>query len=510
MVKFYEELDELFLGITNFLMGYNQSKILKNYFFEAFESFGYSNLIKNFFLSLNKENEALNKENDENMSNLESVEKIAEFKLKYKNVLQDAKSGLSMSLNNKKIDEHYYNDFKYQIERHFPDFLEIILKIEEEIGIDELQVYLDNKKEELNDVGKSKGDFDSFVLTTALESYVNGGLGSPHDMIENLDRIVEVVVEKSLPKFSEDVFKSLKKKGRNMLVKQREYQEKFENSLYQKWKEPLDLLESLIRVSMEAGELHANKILENNDSDKFKKDALIKIHARALQISNEILILLKSGYADGANARWRSLHELAVISFFLLENDNEVSERYLKYEVVERFNEAKDYKNQCKKLGYPPIDKYKFDKLEEEKDKLCEIYDDNFNWSYGWIPSSILPDRSFKALEEHVNLNDLRPFYKFSSASVHGNSRGLYRLGVRDDYQDKVLLCGTSDYGLADPLETTAISLFHTTICLLNMEPDYESMFQIQLIKSFVAELGPKAVKVQKKLEDMDHYNFWI
>ncbi|MCE7698489.1 MAG: hypothetical protein K8E24_006500 [Methanobacterium paludis] len=112
MVKFYEELDELFLGITNFLMGYNQSKILKNYFFEAFESFGYSNLIKNFFLSLNKEYEVLNKENDENMSNLESVEKIAEFKLKYKNVLQDAKSGLSMSLNNKKIDEHCYNDFK--------------------------------------------------------------------------------------------------------------------------------------------------------------------------------------------------------------------------------------------------------------------------------------------------------------------------------------------------------------------------------------------------------------
>ncbi len=508
MVKFYEELNELFLGITNFLMGYNQSNILKNYFFEAFESFSYSNLINKIFLTINEANSAWDEENSED--SIISIEKIAEFNLEYKNVLEDVKSGLSISLNNKKIDEDYYNDFKYQIEKYFPDFLGLILRIEEEIDIDHLEIYLDNKKEQLKDIGKSKGDFDSFVLTTALESYVNGGLGSPYDMIENLDRIVEVVVEKSLPKFSGDVFKSLKKKGRNMLVKQREYQEKFENSLYQKWKEPLDLLESLIRVSMEAGELHANKILENNDSNQFKKDALIKIHARALQISNEIFILLKSGYADGANARWRSLHELAVISFFLLENDNEVSERYLKYEVVERFNEAKDYKNQCKKLGYPPIDPYKFEKLKEEKNRLCEIYDDNFNWSYGWIPSSILPERSFKALEEHVNLNDLRPFYKFSSASVHGNSRGLYRLGVRDDYQDKVLLCGTSDYGLADPLETTAISLFHITICLLNLEPDYESMFQIQLIKRFVDELGPKAVKVQKKLEDMDHYNFWI
>ena len=508
MVKFYEELDELFLGITNFLMGYNQSNILKNYFFEAFESFSYSNLINKLFLTINKENSELDEENKEN--NIISVERIVEFNLEYKNVREDINSGLLMSLNNKKVDEEYYHNFKYQIKKDFPDFLGIILKIEEEIGINQLKVYLDDKKEELKDIGRSKGDFDSFVLTTALESYVNGRLGSPQDMIENLDRIVEVVVEKSLPKFSGDVFKSLKKKGRDMLVKQREYQEKFENSLYQKWKEPLDLLESLIRVSMESGELHANKILENNDSNKFKKDAIIKIHARALQISNEIFVLLKSGYADGANARWRSLHELAVISFFLLENDNEVSERYLKYEVVERFNEAKDYKTQCKKLGYPPIDQYKFEKLKEEKDRLCEIYDDNFSWSYGWIPSSILSERSFKALEEHVNLNDLRPFYKFSSASVHGNSRGLYRLGVRDDYQDKVLLCGTSDYGLADPLETTAISLFHITICLLNLEPDYESMFHIQLMKSFVEELGPKAVKVQKKLEDINHYNFWI
>jgi hypothetical protein len=32
-----------------------------------------------------------------------------------------------------------------------------------------------------------------------------------------------------------------------------------------------------------------------------KHVALIKIHARAIQIANEILSLLESGYADGAN-----------------------------------------------------------------------------------------------------------------------------------------------------------------------------------------------------------------
>jgi hypothetical protein len=79
-----------------------------------------------------------------------------------------------------------------------------------------------------------------------------------------------------------------------------------------------------------------------------------------------------------------------------------------------------------------------------------------------------------------------------------------------DDYQEKVLLCGTSDYGLADPLETTAISLFYATLCLLNLEPDYESIFQLQIMKSFVDRIGPLAVEIQRELETMSHYKPWI
>jgi hypothetical protein len=70
-----------------------------------------------------------------------------------------------------------------------------------------------------------------------------------------------------------------------------------------------------------------------------------------------------------------------------------------------------------------------------------------------------------------------------------------------DDYQNEILLVGASNYGLADPLQNTAISLLHITICLLNLEPDFESITQMQIMKNYISEIGIKAVSIQKQIE---------
>ena len=139
---------------------------------------------------------------------------------------------------------------------------------------------------------------------------------------------------------------------------------KYEKYIYETWKKPLDLLECLIHVTSESGEQQQAKFkISHNTTTYSKKIATLKIHARALLISKELLTLLKAGYTDGAIARWRSLHELAMISIFLCENNDEVSQRYLDYEIVEKFKAATEYReiyrNKYKKLGYNPIPKKK-------------------------------------------------------------------------------------------------------------------------------------------------------
>jgi hypothetical protein len=490
--KYYKEFDKVYLVIRETLSNYSKSTILQNYFLNAFESLFYGTLIDNFFINLNQKNI---KE-----SNLPKGQ-IGNIKNKYKDIQKDVKLALVLSLKDKKIDEKYYNNFKIKIENDFPEFQKVISEIEKEIEFEKAKEYLEKREEEIINLGKPDTDFDISFITSILEVYIKKEKRFPID--KKFDKLINIVVKESLPKLSHEIFKSLNKHGKKTLDGQRKYQKSFERRLYERWKIPFDILECLIRISLESGEEQTNKLRKTTDNtNNFKQEALIKIHARALQISNEILVLLKSGYADGANARWRSLHELAVISFFILHNNNDVAKRYLEHEIVKRFKEAEAYRAYYKKLGYPPIEIKEFNKIKRKKEKVCKKYGYSRSpGDYEWIPSSLLKDKNFKALEKLVKLDKLRPFYNFSSNSVHGGARGFYRLGLMDDSQDKILLAGPSNYGLADPLQNTAISLLHINICLLNLEPDFETIMHLQVMNSYIEEIGKKAVSIQKRIE---------
>jgi len=271
---------------------------------------------------------------------------------------------------------------------------------------------------------------------------------------------------------------------------------------YYRWQEALDLFESLIGISQEIGELHKKKISKTLlSTNKAKFAALVSIHVRACRISNEILTLLEAGYPDGAFARWRTLNELAVVSFFLSANNDTISERYLEHEIMLKCKLAREYQVAHLRLNYPPIDQKELDKLKNERDRLLKKYSKEFKEDWGWIPRSILPNPSFRALSEHVKLDHLQPFFRWSSAAVHGLSRGLDSLGLMADKQHETLLCGPSNYGLADPLQNGSISLQQITVCLLTLQPDFESLMNLYVMDNFVEEIGEKAVAIQKTIE---------
>lgn len=386
MRSFYKQFDEVYLVIENFLNEYGKSRILQNYFVSVFKSFFYANLINNFFINLNSKNvKELNLPKG----------KIGQIKREYKDLRKDIK--LALSLKDVKIDGNFYNDFKTRVKEEFPEFQKIIQEIEKKIDLKKAKEYLKKKTKDIRELGKPDKDLTLSFMTTVLESYVQREKSLPFG--RKLDKLMRILVKKIVPKFSQEVMKTLKTYSKEMLDYQRRFQTKFESRLYKRWEEPLDLLECLIEISLESGEEQRKKLSKmTNNKYKFKNEALIRIHARALQISKEVLVLLKAGYADGANSRWRSLHELAVISFFLKDKNNDVSKRYLDHAIVRRFKEAKDYRTYYKKLGYLPLSRKEFNKIKREKEKLCMKYGDNFQKDYGWIPSSILPNRNFRAL----------------------------------------------------------------------------------------------------------------
>ena len=58
------------------------------------------------------------------------------------------------------------------------------------------------------------------------------------------------------------------------------------------------------------------------------------MHARACRTGYEILTLLDAGLASAAHARWRSLHEVAAVAFFVKEHGPETAERYLATQIT--------------------------------------------------------------------------------------------------------------------------------------------------------------------------------
>ena len=485
-----DQLDPMFSEITKILNEYCSSDVLQKFFFHMVESFFYANLIDSFFLSLTTQN-------------LEvcglSEHYRALISRKYKNIRKDAKSTIDGApFRNGLIDHDSYDDFKRAVKQDFPEAFELISGIEKKFEIEEVRRYLKSKAEEIKKKGRSREDFNSLVITTAIEQYVKLRGYFPD---RNLDKIFSAILE-ALPEMSGDIAESTKQNINQFLKKRRQKFQELEISRYARWQEPLVLFESQIRISEEVGKKHANKVERSLlKTNKAKFLALARIHARACQISHEVLTLLTAGYPDGANARWRTLNELAVVSLFLLKNNEIVSERYLDHDTVLKYKQAREYQDCHLKLQYSPIDEKVLENLKNETDRLYQKYGDEFKKDWGWIPADILPRQNFRALAAWVELDHLQPFFRLSSAAVHGLSRGFYRLGLTDDEQNMLLLCGPSNYGLADPLQSASISLNQITACLLNLQPDFSDWMELLVMDSLIKEMGVKAADIQKTIE---------
>lgn len=192
------------------------------------------------------------------------------------------------------------------------------------------------------------------------------------------------------------------------------------------------------------------------------------MHARGCQIANEVLVLLKSGYPDGAHARWRTLHEVDVISGFISKHGNDVAERYLYYHYIESYKAACMHRDCYKGVGEEPPSEDEIERLKEIRDDLCNRFGPDYKNPYGWALNALGKNGANLAeLERSIGLDHLRPYYRLASNNVHAGTKGImFKLG-QVNASNKPLLTGPSYLGLADAGDSTALSLLHITYALL-------------------------------------------
>jgi hypothetical protein len=275
----------------------------------------------------------------------------------------------------------------------------------------------------------------------------------------------------------------------------------FERRLRERWGEALDEYEVIVEIALMMGWQFTQRwFLAARTARDHRTVSLIELHARCCRVAQEVLALLHTGFAPGAHARARTMHELAVVAFFIRDNPMEVARRYRAYAVVERHRRAVEYNRTLPRthadLGYEPIADEEVRQLAEQVDQLKARYGaDLVNGSYGWAVEVLGKRRpTFRDLEESVNMGHLRPFYAWSSQDIHPGSHGNELSYLRRASGNLTLPAGASNAYLADPASGAMVSLYQATaaLCLPLNEREYprESCTVMEVHAYRVAEVN--------------------
>lgn len=331
--------------------------------------------------------------------------------------------------------------------------------------------------------GKYVDEMARSTLSIVLDHLRSEGRESIED--EELTAILKDATLAALPEMGKIVVEALEKRSDLLLRDRRRDFERFQSSINKRWGPALNQLEFLLHAFMEFGESYYHHGMLRPFNQKSKKSAaLVRLHARACRVSLEILTLLRSGLSDGAHARWRTLHEIAVVAFVLAESDEERARRYFLHRHIQNHKAALKYQEHCRALGYQPLTKRELDRLQKHRDKLRAEFGKDFASDYGWACGLCGIERpTFADLEQAVSLELYRPIYAWASDGVHAGPKGLSSIGLPDNNAD-ILLAGATNAGLADPGRNTAITLSQIATALMSarVSLDYVVMVEALLI----------------------------
>ncbi|WP_291864771.1 DUF5677 domain-containing protein [Bradyrhizobium sp.] len=313
------------------------------------------------------------------------------------------------------------------------------------------------------------------------------------------------IIENASGGFSQTILTSLKKKWRSERRMQRRDMDGFRKRLDQRWGTGVEGLRLLITIAREFGDdFNKDGRAASGGSNPQAFDVLTRLHARACQVAEEVICLLSNGFADGAMARWRTMHEIEGVCCLLGEHGDDLAERYIAHQIVEARGAARQYRKHQERLEQEPLSDAEFDKIENDYQAALQTYGENFGGQYGWAAKHVGKKRPTVAdIQEAANIDHLSPYYKMASHNVHANPKGVFfKLGLIGE--SEVLLAGPSNAGLVDPGHAMALSLMKICSVLMKQSPTVDNVVAVKVMERLVDEIGHALSAAHKQLVEDD------
>jgi hypothetical protein len=235
----------------------------------------------------------------------------------------------------------------------------------------------------------------------------------------------------------------------------------------ERWGPGFGLLRVYRHLNIEAGQLFQEECLQY---EEFQHEpllgVLLRLHAHACRIFGEITTLLEGGYPDGAFARWRSLHEIAVTAIVLRDNGSAAAEDYRLYGLVQAVAGMNSFQETALEMGR---EQYAPEELEAANRLSAEILSqrgDDFRSRNGWARRYVGSSR-FENLQQSAGLQKWRGDYRLASRDIHTDYREMGSLLAMAEAKTDLLVCGQSDSGIVEPAHSAAITLLQVTTAIV-------------------------------------------
>lgn len=332
--------------------------------------------------------------------------------------------------------------------------------------------------------------------------FSDGDIADVENKISRLIKALPDIVDKASTDIAKLYFKLLKQKWPVEHFLQEESFSSFRASLENRWGKALGMLRMLLTISRELG----SEIAElRHPDDSHLNNALLRLHVRACQVTAEVITLLENGFADGAMARWRTLHEISIVMALINEHGEPLAERYIAHTAVEN-KSAKDQYELCyEQLGYQSLNPTECHEIEDEYASAITTYGKEFGGPYGWAAGYVPKGPrgiGLRELEAAAGRAVMASHYKLASYNVHAGPHALFfRLGLMGETG---LLAGASNAGLAEPGQNTAVSFALITFLFVNGGINLDAIVAMKLLPQLRDEISRSFVKAEHKLQ-ADH-----
>lgn len=301
-------------------------------------------------------------------------------------------------------------------------------------------------------------------------------------------KAIPSVAEQLSVKLAHDIFKDLKRRWPEQSAIKAASQYAFQEHLEERWGGAFDSLRMLHIVSFELGaEAHKRHRRSKGQGPALMRGVLIQLHARACQVTGEILSLMENGYADGAMARWRTLHEIVVVALVIAHFGESIAERYVDHEIVEARKALWLYIGPKPIPGHSPFSKRQAKEIQRGYDAARAKHGKEFLEDNGWAADHLNEDRvTIRMLEDVAGRAAQRADYKLASYNVHAGVKGItFRLGLLDN---PGVLAGASNAGFDGPGLSTAAALVQMNFLILGPRKSIEQLATMRVLLRMMNE----------------------